>query len=163
MVQETHTRAKELAAQFETVNDAIIDTVSGCTAEQWQRLTASETWPVGVVAHHVSQVQGFFAGVLAGLSAGETSPVALRSEDIDENNARHARDFVDVGQPETLAALRENGAALSRQIRGLDDDLLARGAFALDGQELTAAQVIELGVIGHFQEHMKSIRQTIGE
>jgi hypothetical protein len=161
MAQGTRTRADELAAQFEAVNNEIVDVVSGCSADQWQRLTESEKWPVGVVAHHVSQVQGFAAGALAGLTAAETPPVALTGQGIEENNARHARDFAGVGQPETLAALRENGAALARAIRGLDSEHLARSAFAFDGQELTAEQVVEGAVIGHFQEHLESIRATV--
>jgi uncharacterized damage-inducible protein DinB len=162
MAQGTRIRAEELAAQYEAVNDAIVETVSECTAEQWQRVTASEGWPVGVVAHHVSQVQGLFVRVLAGLSSAESSLIALTMKDINENNARHARDFAGVGKPETLEALRENGAALERQIRGLDNEQLAQRAFVIDGQELNGDQVIEFGVIGHFREHLESMRDTTG-
>jgi uncharacterized damage-inducible protein DinB len=162
MAQGTQIRVEELAAQYEAVNDAIVDTVSGCTAEGWQRVTASEGWPVAVVAHHVTQVQGFFVTVLAGLSSAESSIMAVTMQDINENNARHARDFAGVGKSETLDALRENGAALKRLILDLDDEKLALGAFVIDGQELNGEQVIEFGLIGHFHEHLGSIRATIG-
>lgn len=161
MAQGTTTRAEALAAQFVAINDAIIDAVSNSSADQWQRATASESWSVGVVAHHVLAVQHFFSGILNGLSAGETRLVPLTSQEVDENNARHAREFAGVDKQETLLALRESGRELWGTISGLDDTQLARIVFVIDGQELTAEQVIEFGLIGHFQEHLASIRAAL--
>lgn len=160
MAQETRTRAAELAAQVEAVNNAILDTVSATSDRQWQQATASEGWTVGVVAHHMSEVQGFVTQFLTGLAAGEASPVSVRGQDIEASNARHAQEFAGVGKPETLAALRENGATLVSRIRELDDEMLQRVHVAVDDQELTGTQVIELAVIGHFQDHLNSIRAT---
>jgi uncharacterized damage-inducible protein DinB len=161
MAQGTVTEAQQLAAQVDAVNDAIVDVVASATPEQWRRVTGSEEWPAGVVAHHVAEVQRFLAGVIDSLSRDEATPVTLRSADVEANNARHAAEFTEVGKAETLDALRENGAALAERIRGLDDDQLARVAFVFDGQELTAEQVVAFAAIGHFQEHLKSLRQTL--
>jgi uncharacterized damage-inducible protein DinB len=161
MAKGTLSRAQQLATGFEVVNDGILDAVANATPEQWQRVTESERWPAGVVAHHVAEVQRFFTGVIAGLADVETAPVELRGTDVDANNARHAAEFANVGKTETLDALRANGAALAERIRGLDDDQLARVALVFDGQELTAEQVIAVAAIAHFQEHLGSLRQAL--
>lgn len=161
MESRTVTQAADLAAQFAAVNDALIDAATSSSDDQWQRVTASEGWSVGVVAHHVSEVQRYFIGVLTTLIAGDAPRPSLTSQDVDENNASHARQYAGVGQAETLDALTTNGATLVRLIEALDDAQLARPAFNIDGQELTAAQVVQFGLIGHFQEHLASIRATL--
>lgn len=161
MTARTSSRASALAEELAAVNEAILETVGNCSDEQWQRQTASERWPVGVVAHHVSEVQGFFAGVLSGIATGESHVLSLSSQDIDENNANHARQYARVSQSETVAALREQGAALVAAVAGLDDAHLGTAAFGVDGQEMTAEQIVEFGAIGHFREHLASIQATI--
>lgn len=161
-MSRTITRAEDLAAQLEAINDGVMAEVSASGEEAWRRVTENEGWPVGVVAHHIASVQRFFAGVLAGLASGARAP-ALSNADVDENNARHAREFAGVGRPETMVALRVNSAELLEVIRGLSDDDLARTALIVDGQELTGAQVIELGLIGHLREHLASMQATIGQ
>ena len=161
MSQGTLSRANQLAAQFAAVNDEILDAIANATPEQWQRVTESEHWPAGVVAHHVAEVERFFTGVIAGFSDDEAAPVELRGADVEVNNARHAAEFANVGRAETLAALRANGAALAGRIRDLDDDQLARVSVVFDGQELTAEQIVRSAVIAHFQEHLGSLRQAL--
>lgn len=161
MAKGTLSRAQQLATEFETVNDGILDTVANATPEQWQRVTESERWPAGVVAHHVAEVQRFFTGLIAGLADIDAAPVELRGADVDANNARHAAEFANVGKTATLDALRANGTALAERIRGLDEDQLARVALVFDGQELTTEQVVVLAMIAHFQEHLGSLRQAL--
>ena len=160
-MSRTMTRGEALATRLEAVTDEMLTTVSACTDEQWCRATVSEGWPVGVVAHHVAEVQRFFAGILTALAAGERSPAVVLGEDIDQNNARHARDFAAVGKPETLNALRDSGATLTRVLRALSDEDLGTVALAIDGQELSAEQVVELALINHFREHLASIRAAM--
>jgi uncharacterized damage-inducible protein DinB len=90
MAKATVSRAQQLAAEFEAVNDGILAAVAAATHEQWQRATESERWPAGVVAHHVAEVQRFFTRVIAGLLDGDAAPVEVRGADVDANNARHA-------------------------------------------------------------------------
>lgn len=151
--------AEALAQQFKEMNAALIDTAANCSAEQWRRPIAGEPRPVGVIAHHVSEVEGFFAGVLS----GSIPDLALSSADIDANNARHAEEHANADQAETVAALRANGEALAQAIASLSAEDLQASPFSIDGQELTKEQVIQFGVIGHFEEHLASIRAVIGE
>lgn len=151
--------ANALAQKFTEINAALIDAVAKCSTEQWRRPIAGEPRPVGVIAHHVSEVERFFAGVLS----GAIPDVALTMADIDANNARHAEDHANTSQEETVAALRANGEALVQAIAGLSAADLQESAFSIDGQELTNEQIIQFGVIGHFEEHLASIRAVIGE
>jgi uncharacterized protein (TIGR03083 family) len=151
-------RGARMAAALDDLNARIAATIEGCSEEQWRRPTAAEGWPVGVVAHHVAEVQRFFAGVLAG-AGGE--PEALTSAFVEENNARHAREAAGVGKDETLALLRAAGAEAARALRGLDDDRLGAAVLTFDGRPLTAAQAAEHGMIGHFEDHLASIRATL--
>lgn len=160
-MSRTTTRAEEYAAQLETLNAEIVATVDGCTEEQWGRPCAGDQRSVGVVAHHVSEVQRFFAEAVAGEAADAVPLPSLTTEFVDENNARHARDFADISKPEVLDALRTNGATLVRVVGGLSDEDLNRSLFLFDGHELSGAQVVEMALIGHFNEHLASMRAAI--
>jgi uncharacterized damage-inducible protein DinB len=161
MVKETLSRAQQLATEFEAVNDGILEVVANASPEQWQRVTESERWPAGVVAHHVAEVQRFLTEVIAGLTDVGAPPVELRGADVDANNARHAAEFANVSQKETLDSLRANGAALAALIRSLDEDQLARVTLNFDGQRLTAEQVVAFAMIAHFREHLRSLQQVL--
>jgi hypothetical protein len=87
--------------------------------------------------------------------------MALSAEFIDANNARHARQFANVGKQETLALLRENRAALARSIRNLDDAQLERTMVTFDGHGMSVADMVQGAMIGHTQEHLASIRATV--
>lgn len=157
------TQAAEYATRFEAVSDEFIATVAECSDEQWRRTTAAEQWPVAVVAHHLGEVYGFFSQTFAGPAPAGQAPMPLSAEFIDQNNARHAREFANVGKQETLDLLRANQAALAQTIRGLDDERLGSTAMTFDGNGLSVAQLVEGAMIAHTQEHLASIRATIAE
>lgn len=154
------TRAEQYVERFESVNSDFVSTVSECNGREWQRQTASEGWPVAVVAHHLAVVYGTFAGVFGSLAAGNTNAPAFTAAMIDENNARHADTNADVDQHETLDLLQANAATLVDALRNLRDEQLDDTAFLIDGNPLSAAQVVELALIAHIGEHLESIRAT---
>lgn len=155
------TQAAQYATQFEAVTDEVIATITDCSDEQLRRTTAREGWPVVVVAHHLAMVYEFFNGALAGLVATELTPMTLGAEVVDQNNAQHAREYATVGKAETLDALRASRAAFARTLRELDDEQLQRTIVVFDGNDRTAAQVVQIGVIGQTREHLASIRDTL--
>lgn len=159
----TTNRGDHLAAQLDAINDEVIAAVEACTDEQWRRPTAAEGWPVGVVAHHIAEVQQALGGAVGALAAGEFPPAAMSSASVEENNARHARDRAAVGKAETLAALRASGPELARLLRGLADEQVDSVAMVFDGNEMTVAQVVEFALVGHFGQHLDSIRATIAD
>lgn len=155
------TRVEQFATQFKAVNDELIETVTGCTDEQWRRPTTEEGWSVGVVAHHIGVSQQAFSQMVGKLASGESVTPNISLDSLHKSNAQHARDFADVGKPETLDILQTSGTAITQQLRGLDDEQLDRTAGVFGGQELTVAQVVELVVIGHAGAHLASMRDTI--
>lgn len=154
-------RAEQFAAAFEAVNGEVIAAVSGCTDEQWQRTSAAEGWPVGVLAHHIADVQGAFNHIVGSLAAGETYTPNTSMEEIHASNAKHARDYAGVGKAEVLDTLQTNGATGVELIRGLSDAQLDQAAGVYGGNALSVAQVVEWIVIGHAREHLESLRATL--
>ena len=157
----TTTRGVAFATQFAAVNDAMIALVTGCTAAQWRQLCASEEWPMGVVAHHIAEVQQAFASIVATLAAGETFSPKSSIDAVHQSNAQHAQDYAAVGAPETLDAQRTSGAAIGQMLRDFSDQQLERTAGVFGERELSVAQVVEYVVIGHAREHLASISATI--
>lgn len=158
----TTTRGEGYAARFEAVNDEVIALVEGCTDEQWRQRCLNEERTVGVVALHVAEVNGAFAGMVARLASGETYTPNVSWPEIHAANAQHASQNAGVEKAAALDGLRANGAAIARQLRGIADEGYDRFAGTYGGNDLTVAQVVEYVVVGHTAEHLESIRGTIG-
>ncbi len=157
----TTTRIEQLVARFDAVNAGVIAAVTSCSDEQWRRACAAEGWPVAVVAHHIAVVHDEFLPLVRALAGGETFSPDSSMDDVDRINAGHAREFADVGKPETLDALRVNGAALAQLLRTVPDDGLDRIAGTYGGRDMTVAQAVEWIVIGHAQSHLASLRAAL--
>lgn len=156
-----NTRAGALAEQFAAANGELIAAVAGCAAAEWRRPCEGEGRTIGVTAHHVAMGHAGFAQLLGALVAGQVVPT-ISPEGLHEMNARHARDHADIGQAETLDALRRNGEDLARAVRGLSDEQLGLATPVFGGREMSVGQIIELVVIGHPRQHLGSIRAALG-
>jgi uncharacterized damage-inducible protein DinB len=157
----TTTRTAALATQFEAVNAEIIAAVSACSDEQWRQPTAEDGRTVGVVAHHVGEVNGAFAKIVETLAASGNYTPNVSMEEVHESNAKHARDNAGAGKAETLDLLRANGDAILRVLGSIDDSTLDQAAGVFGGHEMTVTQVLEWIVIGHTAEHLGTIRKTL--
>jgi hypothetical protein len=157
----TTTRGEAYATRFEAVNEEVIALVAGCPDERWRLKCVNEERSVAVVAHHIAEVNGAFAGMVERLASGETYTPNVSWEVIHESNAKHAREHAAVGKEEVLEGLRANGAAIARQLRSLADEGYDRIAGTFGDNELTVGQVAEFVVIGHTAEHLGSIRATV--
>jgi uncharacterized damage-inducible protein DinB len=150
-------RARTLADSFEQANRDLIHTVERLSDAQWKAKTAGEGWSVGVVAHHVAGGHTGIAGFVQKIANGEH--VSVDMDAINRGNAEHAIQFAHTTKAETLALLRQNGAAAAAMVRGLGDTQLDRAGGSMG---MTAAQVIERVLIGHVRDHHGSIRQAVG-
>jgi uncharacterized damage-inducible protein DinB len=150
-------RARTLAERFEQANRELIHTVEGLSDAQWRTTTAGEGWSVAVVAHHVAGGHQGIAGFVTEIANGK--PISLDMDMINKGNAEHAVQFANATKGETLALLRQNGAAAAATVRGLGDTHLDRVGGSMG---MTAAQVIERILIGHVHDHHGSIRKAIG-
>ena len=95
------------------------------------------------------------SGLVQKIASGESFPMP----NIDKMNAEHAVQYANATKAETLALLRQNGAAAAAMVRGLGDAQLDRVGGSMG---MSAAQAIERVLIGHVNDHHNSIRKAIG-
>ncbi len=154
-------RAQTLAQRFDEELQAFIALTEAFTPEQWRQLSTIEGWPVGVVAHHVAIAFPVVTRWIQKVAAGR--PVSLPRSAINEANAQHAQVEGGYAQADTIALLREHGAATAAYLRGLSDEELQQKAplAPAEGQELSADQVIRHSLIHHIQEHKAHIQQAL--
>jgi hypothetical protein len=157
------TKVETLAGQLEgKVRDATA-TLEKLGDADWRKTTAAEKWTVGVTAHHLAGGLGAVAGIVSGIVSGGPSRGDFTRAMLNELNAQHAREHADCTRAETLALFRQGAATAVGMIRGLQDDQLAkRGTVFTDAPPMTAEELIHLGLLGHIDEHMGSIRRTVG-
>jgi uncharacterized damage-inducible protein DinB len=153
-------RARNLAEQLEQANRALITTIEGLSDAQWRAKTPGDGRSVGVVAHHVATSHKSVAGLVGAIAHGKAVPT-ITMDMIHEGNATHATQFANCTRAETLALLRQNGAAAVATIHGLGETELDRTVTFPMGT-LTAAQVIERVLIGHANDHHGTIRRAVG-
>jgi uncharacterized protein YndB with AHSA1/START domain len=164
MIQEENAtvseRAAALAAKFEQANADAIETVERLSEAQWQLLTG-EGWTVAATAHHAAIVHDGIAGFVREVANGTATP-RTGMDAIDESNAKHAQEFAACDKSEVLETLHARGAAAAAIVRGLTDEQLDRQTDAIPGAPpMSAAQIIEIALIGHIAEHTRSIKQAI--
>jgi hypothetical protein len=154
-------KAEALAKQFETKVQEATAVLDKLSDADWKKVTSAEKWPVGVVAHHVAMGHQGIGGLIKSAASGQHKP-SFGSKELDQMNAQHAKDFANVGKPETLALHKQNAASAAAIVRGLDDAALAHSAEPLTGMSaMTTEQMIKAILIGHIDEHLGSIRKTV--
>lgn len=156
-------KSEMLAMKFEAkVRDAeaLLQTLGD---EDWKKVTAAEKWPVGVTAHHLASAFDPVARIVSGIVSGQL-PGGFTSGMLDEMNARHAREHAGCTRPETIALLKAGATRATAVVRGLSDEQLAtRATVFTDAPPMTAEQMIVGALIDHVDEHIGSIRKTVGK
>jgi hypothetical protein len=151
-----------LAKRFEQTNDEVIAVVQRCSDEQWRTSCSGEQWSVGVTAHHIAISHVPITELVRAVATGQPVP-PLTADMLDAGNAEHARQFAGCTKEETLALLRRGGREAADLLRGLRDEQLDHGAELplLEGRRLSAAEIVELVLIGHPMGHLGSIRAAL--
>src|SRR5262245_12193479 len=153
-------KTEALARQFEGKARDAVATLEKLGDEDWQRVTAAENWTVGVTAHHLARGLVAVAGLVTGIVSREPSRDHFTRAMLDEMNAQHAKEHADCTRAETLTLLQTGAAMAFAVVRGLTDDQLATsGTVFTDAPPMTAEQLIRLGLLGHIDDHMESIRK----
>ena len=70
-------RAEALAKQFETKAKDATAVLERLSEADWKKTTATEKWPVGVVAHHVAGGYEAIAGIVKTTKAPMRSPIIV--------------------------------------------------------------------------------------
>lgn len=156
------TKGEQYAKQFEAKADGATALLEKLTDADWKKVTSAEKWSVGVTAHHAAGALEPIAGFVKTLGEGKPMP-HLTAAMLEEMNAKHAVEFASCNKAETLALHRKGVAAASAIVRGLSDADLDRSGSVLAGMPaMSTQQLIENVLIGHVQEHLSSIRATVG-
>jgi hypothetical protein len=152
------TRADVYANQFDDLSRQFIADVESYTPDQMQAVCAGEQCTVAALASHVAEGHTAIAGWVATAAAGDPFP-PITMDDIDAMNAEQFARDANRPKQEILAALRENGAAASNLVRGLDDSELDRSVYvALVGSDVTAEWLIQNILIDELVQHPASVR-----
>src|SRR5256884_5010320 len=156
-------KTEALARQFEGKAQDGVATLEKLGDGDWKKVTAAEKWTVGVTAHHLARGLEAVAGIVTGIVSGAPSRGNFTRAMLDEMNAQHAKEHANCTRAETLALFQKGAATAFAMVRGLNDDQLAKsGTVFTDVPPMTAEQLIMLGLLGHIDDHMGSIRKTVG-
>jgi len=155
-------RAEALARQFETKAQEATTVFRSLGDADWKKTTGAEKWTVGVTAHHIASSHEGIAGIIKTIAAGQAM-LHFTMEMLHEMNAKHAKEHAATTKTETLALHEKGAAAAAAIVRGLSDDQLAKTGTVLGGMPpMSVEQVITNILIHHVDDHLGSIRKTIG-
>ncbi len=154
-------RSEALAKKFEAKAQEASTAIERLSDADWKKTTAAEKWPVGVVAHHIAVAHEVIGGLVKTIASGQSAPVAM--DTIHAMNARHAQEHASCTKAETLALHKKNAAAAAALVRGLGDADLERSGTVITGMPAMSAGQLAGGLlVGHVDEHLGSIRITVG-
>lgn len=155
-------KAEALAKQFEAKAQEAIGVIERISDADWKKVTSGEKWPVCVVAHHLASAHAAIAGIIKGIAAG-TAKGETSMDQLNAMNAKHAKDFASCTKAETLALHKKSAAEAATILRGLSDDQLKKTGPVLKGMPAMSPEQLVPGVLcKHIDEHLGSIRATIG-
>lgn len=155
-------RAEALAKQFEAKVEEATGVFEKLSDADWKKVTSAEKWPVCVVAHHVAQAHAGISGIVKTVASGQ-SVSNFTMDMLHAMNAKHAVEFANCTKPETFALHKENAAAAATLVRGLSDAELDRSGTVLkEAPAMSTEQIISGILINHINEHLGSIRATVG-
>jgi len=154
-------KAEALAKQFEAKVQEATGVLEGLTDADWKKTTASEKWTVGVVAHHLAGAHEAIAGIIKTVASGQATNFTM--DMLHDMNAKHAKEFASVSKAETIALHKKNAATAAAIVRGLSDADLGKSGTVLTGMPpMSVEQIVNGILINHVDEHLKSVRATIG-
>ena len=155
-------RGEALAKQLEAKASEAIAAIERLSEADWKKVTSAEKWPVGVVAHHIAMGVAGISGIVKTVADGKLGP-PITMDTLHEMNVKHAKDFANCTKAETVALLKTNAEAAAATLRGIADaDCDRTGALLKDVPPMSAGQVAGGLLCGHVDEHLGSIRATVG-
>ena len=155
-------KAEALAKQFETKVQEATAVFKKLSDADWKKTTGSEEWTVGVTAHHLAGAHEGIANIIKTVAGGQSVP-DFTMDMLHQMNAKHARDYAEVAKAETIALHEKGAATAAAVVRGLSDDQLTTTGTVLTGMPpLSVEQVVTNILIHHVEDHLGSIKRTVG-
>ena len=155
-------KAEALAKQFEAKAQEATTVLEKLSEADWKKVTGGEKWTIGVTAHHFASSHEAIADIIKTVASGQSIP-NFTMDMLHEMNAKHAKESSNVTKAETIAAHKKGAATAAGVVRGLSDDQLAKSGTVLTGMPaMTAEQIVVNILINHVDDHLGSIKKTIG-
>jgi uncharacterized protein (TIGR03083 family) len=155
-------KAEALAKQFEAKVQEATAILERLSDADWKKTTSAEKWTVAVVAHHLAGAHEDIAGILKSVASGQ-SMGNFTMEVLHDRNAKHAQEHANATRADTVALHKKSAAAAAAILRGLSDSDLANSATVFKGMPpMSGEQIVNGILLNHIDEHLKSIRATVG-
>ena len=155
-------KAEVLAKEFEAKVQDAAALFGKLTDVDWKKTTGGEKWTVGATAHHVASTYEPITGIIKTIAAGKSVPNFTRQM-LDDMNAQHAKEFANCDRIETIALFKKGAAGAAAVVRGLSDaELATKGTVFTGMPPMSAEDMVKGALLDHLDEHVGSIRQTIG-
>jgi hypothetical protein len=155
-------KAEALAKQFETKVQEATGVFEKLSDADWKKTTGGEKWTVGVTAHHIAGSHEGIAGIIKTVASGQAMP-PFTMDTLHEMNAKHAKEHAATTKDETIALHKKGAAAAAAVVRGLSDEQLAKSGTVLTGMPpMSVEQIVNAILIHHVEDHLGSIRKTVG-
>jgi len=156
-------KGEALAKQFEAKAQEAAAVLERLTEADWKKVTEGEKWSVGVTAHHLAGSYDRVPDIAQGLASGQSFGNFTRTM-LDAMNAQHAKDQAGCTREETLALHRKGATKAAAVVRAFSDEQLAKsGVLFTDAPPMSVEQLIMGALINHTDEHIGSIRKTVGK
>jgi Mycothiol maleylpyruvate isomerase N-terminal domain len=152
LAKQFEAKAHEAGAYIEKLGDADL-----------KKVTEAEKWTVAATAHHLFGAYERVPDIAKGLAAGR-SPANFSTTALDQMNAQHAKDFAACSKADLMGLHRAGSEKAAAVLRALsDEELIKSGVVFQDAPPFTVEQLVTRALIAHTDEHMGSIRKTIGQ
>ena len=155
-------RGETFAKQFEAKVKEATAVIEKLSDADWKKVTAAEKWPVGVTAHHIASAHQGIGGIMKMLADGKPGP-NMPMEGLHQMNAKHAQDFANCTKSETLELHKKNAAAAAALLRSIDDAAFDKSSTVFSGAPAMSAGQMAGILSSHIDEHIGSIRATVGK
>jgi hypothetical protein len=156
-------KGETLAKQFEAKAHEAGAYIEKLGEADLEKVTAAENWTVAATAHHLFGAYARVPDIAKGLAAGQ-SPANFSTTVLDQMNAQHAKDFAACSKADLMALHHAGSTKAASVLRGLSDEELGKsGVIFQDAPPFTVEQFVTGALIGHTDDHMGSIRKTVGQ
>ncbi|PYM94312.1 MAG: hypothetical protein DME04_08555 [Candidatus Rokuibacteriota bacterium] len=155
-------KGEALAKQFQAKAQEATTVLERLSDADWKKTTSAEKWTVGVVAHHMAGAHEAIAGIVKTVASGQSMP-NFTMDMLHDMNAKHAQEHAKATKAETVALHKKSAAAAAAVLRGLSDADFAKSGTVLAGMPAMSAEQAVGGILlRHIDEHLGSIRATVG-
>lgn len=155
-------RVQKLLTRFDSFQSELLSFVETCSDEDWQKVTAAEKWPVGVVARHIGAGHYGFVGWVQLILADQPLP-EITMKMIHQMNDQHAIEHANCTQADVLQLLQKQGEKVRSLISGLSDEELDKTThFKVFKVDMSVEQAIKNVIIRVSKGHFESMNAAVG-